>query len=200
MQIKLMWALAIGTATAAAGLADNANWPEQGVVTVCMSRRGNAAVFQAQEITSRIFARVGVRIEWQSEQHPRCLVGGTITVTMSDRTPSNEHAGEFAFSMPYQGTRIVVFYDRLQSSVTRSRIQTVLGHVLAHEIAHILQGISRHSASGIMKPKWTSRDYVDMQADALKFSEDDVFLILRGLGDRTIQVSHQGSTVATSAK
>ena len=91
--------------------------------------------------------------------------------------------------MPYQGTRIVVFYDRLLTSLTGSRVPSVLGYVLAHEIAHVLQGISRHSATGIMKPKWDSRDYVEMRGKMLRFTEDDVSLIRRGLEERALQTS-----------
>src|SRR4029079_5847282 len=100
--------------------------------------------------------------DWQSDQGSSCLSGEGIAITLSDETAAGQHPGEFAYSMPYQGTRIVVFYNRLLTSLRGSRVPSVLGYVLAHEIAHVLQGISRHSASGIMKPKWDPRDYTEM--------------------------------------
>lgn len=96
--------------------------------------------------------------------------------------------------MPYEGTLIVVFYDRLLTSLTRSRVPSVLGYVLAHEIAHVLEGISRHSLSGIMKPAWSARDYLEMQWNTLRFTEDDVYLIRRGLEERAFQASKCDST------
>jgi hypothetical protein len=57
----------------------------------------------------------------------------------------------------------------------------LVGHVLAHEIVHMLQGVNLHSSSGIMKPRWDSRDYVDMQRGRLNFTEEDIRLIHSGL-------------------
>jgi hypothetical protein len=56
--------------------------------------------------------------------------------------------------------------------------------VLAHEITHILQGISRHSASGVMKARWTINDFAGMSIHPLRFEEEDVDLIYEGLARR----------------
>ena len=66
-----------------------------------------------------------------------------------------------------------------------------LGYVLAHEIAHVLQRISRHSNSGIMKSKWDGRDYAEMRRISLGFSEEDVTLIRQGLLEGRIHASDQ---------
>jgi hypothetical protein len=200
MQMKLMSAIAMGAAVAAVAWGGDAAKPEQRTVTVCMSQGGKPTVFQAQAIASQIFARIGVRVDWQPDQRYCHLSGDRIAITLSDDTPPGQHPGEFAYSMPYQGTRIVVFYDRLLPSLTGSRVPSVLGYVLAHEIAHVLQGIGRHSASGIMKPKWNARDYVQMRGNTLRFTEDDVSLICRGLDERALQTSRHDSTDAIGAK
>lgn len=36
------------------------------------------------------------------------------------------------------------------------------GHVMAHEIAHILKGVSRHSADGVMKAQWDDHNRREM--------------------------------------
>jgi len=199
MQIKLVSAIAIGAAVAEGAWAGDAGQSELRAVKVCMSQRGNASVFQAQAVASQIFGRIGVRIDWQPDQ--RCYASGDrIAITLFNDTPAGEHPGEFAYSMPYEGTRIVVFYDRLQTSLTTARVPSVLGHVLAHEIGHVLQGISRHSASGIMKAKWEARDYVEMRGNTLRFTEDDVSLIRRGLDETTLQTSRRASTGAIVAQ
>jgi hypothetical protein len=43
--------------------------------------------------------------------------------------------------MNYEGTHIVVFYDRVKNKP--GSVSSVLGHVIAHEVAHILQGLMR---------------------------------------------------------
>ena len=34
----------------------------------------------------------------------------------------------------------------------------LLGHLIAHEIGHLLLGPDRHSSTGIMRPKWSRKD------------------------------------------
>ena len=55
---------------------------------------------------------------------------------------------------------------------------------LVHEITHVLQGIDRHSDSGVMKALWTAQDYFQMRVEALPFAPEDVELIHLGLASR----------------
>jgi len=79
--------------------------------------------------------------------------------------------------------RTVIFYDRVESRLKRQRAPqaTILGYVLAHEIGHALQGVVRHSASGVMRATWTTDDFEQMGKDGLRFTEEDVLLIRLGL-------------------
>ena len=65
--------------------------------------------------------------------------------------------------------------------VLRPFVYVLLGHVMAHEIAHILQGVARHSERGIMKERWESSDYKQMLKGSLRFTEHDAILIKLGL-------------------
>ena len=200
MQMKLMTMIVMGGAVAAVAWAGDTAQPEQRAITVCMSRRGNPTAFRAQAIASQIFSRIGVRVDWQPDQRSCYLSDDKIAITLSYDTPVGQHPGESAYSMPYEGTRIVVFYDRILNSLTGSRVPSVLGYILAHEIAHVLQGISRHSESGIMKPKWNARDYVEMRGNMLRFTEYDVSLIRSGLDERAHQASRHASAGAIAAQ
>ena len=60
----------------------------------------------------------------------------------------------------------------------------LLAHVMAHEIAHMLQGISRHSETGIMKPKWSSAEMRELYYKPLSFEPQDIKLIELGLRKR----------------
>ena len=59
--------------------------------------------------------------------------------------------------------------------------RTGVAHVLVHEITHVIEGVTRHSASGIMKARWDTRDYFDMRRKPLSFAQEDVNLIYDGL-------------------
>jgi len=60
----------------------------------------------------------------------------------------------------------------------------VMAHVLVHEVAHVLQGVKRHSDNGVMKANWTGEDFAQMRRKALPFTADDIDLIQSGVGDR----------------
>ncbi len=79
---------------------------------------------------------------------------------------------------------IRVFYDRVEA-ISLVRTPVVLGYVLAHEITHVLQGICRHSDTGIMKAHWVPADFMAMMWHRVNFEEVDVDLIQRGLTART---------------
>ena len=72
----------------------------------------------------------------------------------------------------------------------------MLAYVLVHEITHILQGITRHSATGIMKAHWNADDYFAMRKNALTFTADDEELLDAGLDRR---LAGQSATKAVPA-
>ena len=47
-----------------------------------------------------------------------------------------------------------------------------------------MEGISRHSATGIMKARWDDNDYCAMRRKPLDFAQEDVDLIYAGLKAR----------------
>ncbi len=49
-----------------------------------------------------------------------------------------------------------IFYDRIFQNATTNRtlVERGLGHVLAHEVGHLLLGFNKHSAQGLMQPNW----------------------------------------------
>ena len=75
----------------------------------------------------------------------------------------------------------MVLYDRLKSGTERSLVPRLLSYVMAHEITHILQGVARHSSTGIMKANWDRTDYFNMGANHLGFTKEDIHLIYLGL-------------------
>jgi hypothetical protein len=57
----------------------------------------------------------------------------------------------------------------------------LLAHVLVHEITHVLQGVVRHSGTGVMRAHWDAREYLDMAFSPLEFTGADAELIQSGL-------------------
>ena len=131
-------------------------------------------------MASAIFTSIGVRIDWR--ERASCPAGvGAIQVHLSHDSTSvrDSRADALAFAQPYVGT-IVIFLDRVQE-LNRNGGPSVMAHVLVHEITHVIEGIDRHSATGIMKARWNDQDYFEMRRKPLSFAEEDVNLIYPGL-------------------
>jgi hypothetical protein len=77
-----------------------------------------------------------------------------------------------------------VFWDRLPPQNETEGMAGILAHVLVHEITHILQGVRRHSESGVMKAGWARAEYNEMAFQPLPFTKTNVILIHKGLDAR----------------
>jgi hypothetical protein len=150
-------------------------------VVVCMPLGFDVQpVSQAQKLAAEMFAGIGVNIEWPHGRTP-CPRENAIVVSLSYHTAENDHPDAWAYALPYEGAHIVVFWDRIQQKMPVGRAQILLAHVLVHEIAHILQGVSRHSDTGIMKARWSDGDIFQMMKKPLSFTPYDVIVIRRGM-------------------
>ena len=161
-------------------------------VKICMEA-GSATPFvvtQAELKASRMFADIGVKIEWLHGRRD-CQVPReqTILVRMLQDSPATLRRGVLAYALPYEGVHVEVFYDRVVKMMEAQRRSGVLAHVLVHEVAHILQGVDRHSGEGLMKAHWDENDYMQMSSKALPFTQVDVELIQRGLETRTTRLA-----------
>ena len=150
-------------------------------VDVCAQAMSLVEFSLAKGRVSAMFADIGVRIAW----HPlgSCPEGALkITFSQSDAKASDTALG---YALPYEGTHIVVLLDRIREMVPPVAVPALLGHVMAHEITHILEGYSRHSESGLMKAHWEGREFKTMEtANGLLFAPEDVETIHRGLQRR----------------
>lgn len=181
---------------AAIGTSAWANGASEPVVTVCMESSAGATVaYLAQTEASKIFSEVGVQVAWRSGR--ACNAGDVIHIHLSERTSPNLRPGALASAHLDQKNYIEVFYDRVRDAVEPATLPHLLAHVLVHEITHLLQGIARHSETGIMKANWNSQDYSQMCFHHLPYAPEDVELIRLGLQDRAERL--QDRSVAPSA-
>ena len=141
-------------------------------------------IAQAETITTRMFAEIGVVVEWRQSANCNTVPGESLIVQLSTGAPQDQFPGALAYARLADGVHIEVFYDRVSRAVEPRRVPALLAHVLAHEIAHLLEGVGRHSAEGVMKAHWDERDFLEMADKPLPFASEDVELIQRGLMSR----------------
>jgi hypothetical protein len=186
--------LAIAVMVAAAGTASARNIEirseiQQGsAVTVCVEAPGTgfSVVFQAEGIASKMFAAAGVAIAWRGWHG---CPADAIRITLSEKTLSADHPDSYGYALPFEGTHIVLFWDRIRNGVEPRALPYLAAHVMVHEVTHILQGEARHSRTGVMKAKFTVTDVGRMQVRPLPFTEEDVELMQRGLLARRVSLA-----------
>jgi hypothetical protein len=169
------------------------------------NRDGSTELLGPGEVlASSIFAKIGVHLRWHAGEPPAIQSpagDGAIRKVFGVRTL--EHAPESAAPealasariVGLSGTEITVYKNRLQSFLERHSDLargagsgaglllpgSVAGYVLTHELAHVMQGVARHSKSGILKAQWSNADFEEMIFHKLAFTNFDVDLIHRGL-------------------
>jgi hypothetical protein len=152
-------------------------------VKVCTEASPSVDNGRAQMIASEMFKGIGVKLEWHGSVH---CPSGALRISLSTRTPSRLQPGALGYALPYEGTHIVVFLDRINASVSKNTKAALLGHVYAHEITHILEGECRHSATGLMRARWTGRDYAGIDSGPMPFAQEDIELIQMGFARREV--------------
>jgi hypothetical protein len=175
--MKILTVLAMA-AMAGTALARNIETPAEPAIPVCVKNEiPGITLIRAEALGSEMFAAAGVEIDWRAWS--ACPAGG-IRVRLSWNTPEGENPHSFAYALPYEGTHIVLFWDRIASAAEPATIPFLLAHVLVHEVTHILEGTCRHSETGVMKATFTGADIANMEFHPLPFAEEDVELIHAG--------------------
>ncbi len=149
---------------------------------------------RAEALATSMFARIGVRLRWKvgGPRDPngrQTLPETEIVIRFASKTPGGFHPGAPAYALPYapqSGVRVTILWDRVLAPVVGNRDESVafLGHVLAHEIGHVLQGVVQHSEEGLMKAQWTPQDRMQMRMGPLSFTDYDVQLIRLAMASR----------------
>ena len=172
----------IAAGASAADETRGAGWRQ---TPVCMEGRPDAQVMAAPAAVSLIFRDIGVKLDWRA--HPRLCAASEkgIVITFAEAAPKALPRDSLAYAMPYDRRTIVVFLERIKAR----RFPPLLTYVLVHEIAHVLQGIARHSEVGIMRPTWRADDYTAMRHGTFAFAKHDVDLIHLGLDVWTLSAA-----------
>jgi hypothetical protein len=154
-----------------------------------------SVLLRAEAMATRMFAGVGVRVQWTSRRPGRRAEAASdacapkrpeqIVVRMASGRAGFAKSDAFAYALPYasDGVRVTVFYGELRKAFfDRPRLEPVmLAHVLVHEITHVLQGVAQHSSTGVMQARWNPTEYSGMENKPLEFAGYDAELIQRGL-------------------
>jgi hypothetical protein len=165
--------------------------PNNLAVIICLTTDRNpawmqqAVVERAKMIADQILGSAGVHLSWRNNLAP-CMGESVkaIQVDLSWIMPPDLLPGALGYAHPFGDAFVRVFCDRIDRTVAPEKEPYLLGHVLAHEITHVLQGTNFHSQRGVMKAVWNFHECARMTLHPLMFTDADILLIRRGLENR----------------
>jgi hypothetical protein len=141
----------------------------------------------AEDQATRIYQKAGISILWinckssrtdaQPDlrcQDPPSAMHLILRIVPKTLTASDGFFGVAFLSAEGKGAYSDVFYDSAEKLDRDWHVGlvTVLGHVMAHELGHLVLGSNAHSRQGIMCPSWHGNELHLASMGALVFSEE----------------------------
>jgi hypothetical protein len=160
-----------------------APYPDNPVVFACLKSETyvmGGVLLSAKQAASQIFDSIGVKLLWSCQDQPK-HARNTVFIRLAEHAPSHFRKGTLAYALPFarERVRITAFYDRLEPILQGhlSFAGSIFGHVLAHEIAHVLERVDSHGDTGLMRGRWNEKDFESMKFHAFGFTPEDAQFI-----------------------
>ena len=131
-------------------------------------------VESAKEAAERIYRDAGVAVAWKDHNDP--ATGTTELFVRIVRRSLNLPGEDFGIAFvggDGRGVQADIFYSGIEQLTSNSSANPaqVLGHVMAHELGHLLLGMNSHSRQGIMQAHWTDQQLGQMSKGIVKFDK-----------------------------
>lgn len=144
----------------------------------------SAVVNRAEARTREIFLKSGVATNWyncsthgSAGQDCSGLLDSDVVVVQLVHDTGRFKLKEEVFGAAFLGTDghglyTDVFFDRAQELCRELKVSLpeLLGHIIAHEIGHLLLGLNAHSLAGIMRARWERTELEQAGRGSLLFS------------------------------
>lgn len=145
-------------------------------------RRGT--LLRAEEHAGGIFRQAGIETEWKNcgevvvsqiaKQCGEVEYPSRLILRISRRAVGlvPEAFGIAFLSQNGQGAYCYIFLEPMEElQITNSvSLDTLIGHVAAHEIAHLLLGPNSHSPNGLMRAHWSLQTIDELKRGILGFN------------------------------
>lgn len=147
----------------------------------------------AEGYATRIYQPIGIDLRWKirctedernapgTDRAPNLT---TIGIEWIPKAPPTIPSQARALALPFQATgeRVLLFLDRIMPVLQeREFAAAILGHILAHEIGHVLMGQDAHTSHGLMKGVWNNLEQTEMLYRPMQFTQEDAAQIHRRL-------------------
>ena len=125
---------------------------------------------------TQILAAAGFDLQWHSYKD---CPPGAIQVILERELTYKHTAEAIGWSFPSEGVHVGIALGIIES-VGLDTGRHLLACAIAHEIGHLLEGTTSHSAGGLMKATWTTFDLDSIRNLQMRFDPPDVDLMQKG--------------------
>jgi hypothetical protein len=136
---------------------------------------------QAKDAASRVFALSNIDLQWigQGPYQPCSLTVRIVAKPTGAKNRSRFVVGIAPEAREARGILAFAFYDRIQlySAELGLNASQMLGHVMAHELGHLLLPHGAHSSTGLMRGAWDGAQANHAMAGLLTFTPAEAVLI-----------------------
>jgi hypothetical protein len=170
--------------------------PREITVTIFnLARIRKTTLERAQGVVAGIFRGYEIGIEWRegSDSDPDahtidmhaspvsgpCRTGLRKSVLLLRLIGQSQELGSetLALALPCArfGIDVTVAADRIEALAKQGLADhyLILGHVMAHEIGHVLLQSTEHAATGLMRAKWSRQDWRRIALANLSFTREE---------------------------
>jgi hypothetical protein len=167
------------------------------------SRTDPVLLYDARALAVSILADAGVSSFWDAEpsgpDDPRDPADEIeLDVHLLGPRTTRLSAGESALGLAVVGPgepshTAFVFQDRVLAYAGRHRLDAgrLLGHVIAHEVGHLLLASTTHAATGLMRGHWTPALLKRGAGGAMRFSESEGAAMRQRLVSSAAHLAHR---------
>ena len=166
------------------GLTDRQTASGQPVIHVMVMDRAEVppdTLQRAQDVATRVFHLSGIALVWVDAGtcQARCLTVRIVTQPVSAKSRNPHMLGVAPSTQEARGINLWIFYPRIRaySAELGMDASQLLGHVMAHEMGHLLLPYGAHSVAGLMRPAWDRAQVQAATEGLLTFTPDQAGLI-----------------------
>jgi hypothetical protein len=184
---KSLWFASLLLSSGACSAAQNVVEPVELTVSVHNDANVPAGAMASAEVAaSRIFRHAGLAVKWVTCVPPLdptldsapCSKAAfpshlQVRIVSKPQNLTNSTFGVSYLADDGTGCYSDIFFSRIANLYSSSgqEIGPILGHVMAHEIAHLLLGINAHSSFGIMRARWQREELLKASKGELLFTQ-----------------------------
>jgi hypothetical protein len=147
-----------------------------------------SVVRTAQEEVTRVYADIGVPLDWRQpsgvrDESPPAIYVVLLPYETGELRRSEKSVMGAALRTPGGSALAYVFYRRVEAEANRYRVSIalVLAGAIAHELGHLLLPAAAHAPNGLMRASWSRDEFNRAGQGQLRFLPDDVARIRAGL-------------------